>query len=59
MKAFVGFMNLLVDHNYISQRVPQQPVDQDRGGGGVEQQCVPLRAVSLPVQTPDASQLGC
>lgn len=35
MKAFVGFMNLLVDHNHISQRVPQQPIDQDRGGGGV------------------------
>lgn len=27
MKAFVGFMNLLVNHNHISLRVPQQPVD--------------------------------
>lgn len=35
MKAFVGCMNLLVNHNHISRRVPQQPVDRDRGGGVV------------------------
>lgn len=34
MKAFVGFMNLLVDHNCISHKVPQQPADMDRAGGG-------------------------